>query len=646
MKNIWSEFGFCRVTAIIPELTLGQPLVNADSMVQKFKEKATTGSTLFLTPELSMTGYTCEDWFHSEHLLSETEIALKKIVDFSATCNQALVVGAPLRLPDSRLLNCAWVIHRGQVKGVVPKVFLPNTGEFYERRWFVSGRRVHERVNHPLLGDFWVSPRQIFSHAGAQFGIEICQDLWSPSQPSNLLALSGAQIILNLSASNELVGKATYRKKLCEVQSSRLLCGYLYLSSSTHESSKDTVFSGHTLAYESGQLLGELAPFQTETQSMTIDFDIDRILNARTKEICFLEAVDEESSSNFIRTRLLPVQDSVPSEKIAQTEISRIISKQPFIDEIEDGERTIEIQAQGLFRRLDSAHAKSMILGISGGLDSTIALRICERVRRLSKNQIKLIGVTMPGPGTSDQTLSIARTLLELTQVDLKLEIPIHASVEQHMKDLGKNMDDRSVVYENAQARERTQILFDLANEHHGIVVGTGDLSELALGWCTYNADHMSHYTVNSGIPKTVVKYLVSDWAATLEGSKLAKVLLEIVSLPISPELLPPSKDGQIAQMTESVLGSYELHDFFLYHVLKFGSSAKKVQALAKTAFKNDPVLMPQIDATLEVFFKRFFSQQFKRSTLPPGPKIHSVSLSPRSDFRLPDEMSIPTSLK
>ena len=640
MNNVWSDFGFSRVTGIIPELTLGQPLVNADALIRSFQENEPLGSSICFTPELSVTGYTCEDWFHSEQLLSETELAIKKIVEYSKSTPQCLIVGAPLRLPDSRLLNGAWVIHQGQVKGVVPKVFLPNTGEFYERRWFVSGRRVHEKVIHPSLGEFWVSTRQIFSHGGAQFGIEICQDLWSPSQPSNLLALSGAQIILNLSASNELVSKATYRRKLCEVQSARLLCGYFYLSSATQESSKDTVFGGHTLAYESGELLGELEPFQNQRKQLTIDFDIDRILNARTKEICFLEAVDEESRSNLIHTHLQQLTPTPKDQKI-HTEIKRRVSKQPFIDELESGVRTIEIQAQGLFRRLQSAHAKSMILGISGGLDSTLALRVCERARELSKNTIQLIGVTMPGPGTSEKTLSIARNLLKMIKADQVLEIPIQASVEQHMKDLGKNMEDRSVVFENAQARERTQILFDLANEHQGIVVGTGDLSELALGWCTYNADHMSHYTVNSGVPKTVVKYLVKDWSDSLFGSPLGKTLNEILELPISPELLPPSKDGKIAQMTEAVIGSFELHDFFLYHVLKFGASGKKIQALAKTAFKDDAKLSAEIESTLKLFFKRFFSQQFKRSTLPPGPKVHTVSLSPRSDFRLPDEMSI-----
>ena len=642
--------GFLRVSGIIPELKLGKPSENLSILLHHFEIQKKEGVKILVTPELALTGYTCEDWFHSEQLLEETELAMEQLVAHTHGSDLVLVVGAPYRLPDSRLLNAAWVIQNGKVRGVVPKTFLPNTGEFYERRWFVSSRRVSESVNHESLGEFQVSAKQIFSLGKHQFGIEICQDLWSPTQPSNALALSGAHLILNLSASNELAGKALFRNKLIEVQSQRLLCGYFYVSSGVLESSKDTVFGGHTLAYELGEKLGELAPFQTETRTLCIDFDLDSIKNARTKEICFLEAVDAEPTEKMIFNRLdffpRPAFHShqlhhLTSHASTHPSLLRKVSSKPFIDEISDPSLAIEIQAQGLLRRLESAKSKSMILGLSGGLDSTLALRVCTRVRKLNSN-IKIIGVTLPGPGTSEKTLTLAKKLFSLVAVDLSLEIKIQAALDQHLSDLGKLASDRSVVYENAQARERTQILFDLANEHQGMVIGTGDLSELALGWCTYNADHMSHYSVNCGIPKTVVKYLVQDWKLQNEikgNVLLAEALQQILDLPFSPELLPPASDGSISQETEKLIGSYELHDFFLYHFLKHGASMEKISLLAHHAFQDQEVLKTKIDETLKTFYTRFFSQQFKRTTVPPGPKVHSVSLSPRSDFRFPDEM-------
>lgn len=633
MNQNWASFGFSRATALLPRLSLGKPLLNADQFIPYFQSESKKGSSVITTAELGLTGYTCEDLFHSEALLHETEVALQKIIRASQGYLGLWVVGAPLRLQDGRLFNGAFAISQGKILGFVPKTFLPNMGEFYERRWFVSGRNLNEEVNHPTLGTFFASPHQIFAGGALRIGIEICQDLWSPVSPSTELTLKGANLILNLSASNELVGKPEFRKKLVEVQSEKSHCAYLYTSCGMGESSKDTVFSGHTFAYELGVCLHEAKPFQDALDVFTVEFDLERILNARSKDICFLEAVEHAGVSR-IRTHSFAF-NTAPLQRLSQE-----VEAYPFFSEITDFEEVLSIQAQGLFRRLTSVNSKSMILGVSGGLDSTLALLVALRVRALSRHTIRLIGVTLPGPGTSARTLNIARTLLAETKVDQIIEVSISASVDQHLKDLGKANTDRSIVFENAQARERTQILFDLANEHQGMVIGTGDLSELALGWCTFNADHMAHYAVNSGIPKTVVKAMVAGWAETGTEPALKQVLDEILELPISPELLPPDPHGKIAQETESLIGSYDLHDFFLYQFLKFGFSKEKIRALAHEAFDFNPDLKNQVDSALEVFSKRFFSQQFKRTTLPPGPKVHSVSLSPRSDFRLPDELS------
>ena len=632
MNTNWASFGYSRVTALLPQIELGKPLQNAELLIQLFSRESQNGASVIFTPELSLTGYTCEDLFHSETLLQDSEKGLAKIVQASVQFPGLWVVGAPLRLQDGRLFNGAFAISQGKILGFSPKVFLPNMGEFYERRWFVSGRTLHEMIHHPVLGDFFASSQQIFSGGPIKVGIEICQDLWAPQAPSTGLTLQGANLIVNLSASNELVGKPRFRKKLVEVQSQKTHCAYFYASSGMAESSKDTVFSGHSFAFELGKLVAESEPFNQSSDAFTVDFDFERILNSRTKDICFLEAVEYKGAQTILRQGFTPN----PSEL---SELKRKIEPYPFLDEIPDYEEVIQIQSHGLLRRALSAQAKTLIVGVSGGLDSTCALYVAHRTKLLSGGKLKVIGVTLPGPGTSEKTLNLARALIEEARVDVTVEVSINDAVKQHLKDLGKAQSDRSVVYENAQARERTQILFDLANEHQGMVVGTGDLSELALGWCTFNADHMSHYTVNSGIPKTVVKGLVGYWSEIAASRVLKAVLEKILELPISPELLPPGASGEIAQETESLIGSYDLHDFFLYGFLSGGYSKEKILALAHLAFQNDRELRDEVERAHEIFFKRFFSQQFKRTTLPPGPKVHSVSLSPRSDFRLPDEL-------
>ena len=633
MEINWASFGFSRASALLPRLSLGKPSENAYTLVKLFQAESAKGASVVTTPELGLTGYTCEDLFHSETLHQDVLIGLKKILDASMGHHGIWIVGAPLRLHDGRLFNGAYVFSHGKILGFVPKIFLPNMGEFYERRWFIGGKSLNETIQDPVLGEFLASPHQLFQAGPLKVGIEICQDLWAPSPPSSILAIKGANLIVNLSASNEVVGKANYRRRLVSVQSERCHCAYLYTSSGLTESSKDTVFSGHTIAYELGDLLKESEPFQIGSDFFTVDFDLEKILNARQKDVCFLEAVELGAPEK------VTVHSFAWNQK-PLLELEREVQEYPFLGEVPDFEDVLQIQSYGLLRRAQSSKAKTLIVGISGGLDSTAALYVALRAKVLSGNILKVIGVTLPGQGTSEKTLVISRTLLESADVDQTIEVAINESVKQHLKDLGKTEKDRTVVFENAQARERTQILFDLANEHQGLVIGTGDLSELALGWCTFNADHMAHYAVNSGIPKTVVKGIVGYWSEVAANRNLKAVLLKILDLPISPELLPPGADGEIAQETEALIGSYDLHDFFLYHFLKHGYSKEKIRALAHFAFKDERELCEGIDHALEIFFGRFFNQQFKRTTLPPGPKVHTVSLSPRSDFRMPDEIS------
>jgi NAD+ synthase (glutamine-hydrolysing) len=635
MTEGWSRFGFVRVSALLPRIELGKPLTNAETLLPLFVREVLSGASVVFTPELALTGYTCEDLFHSESLLRECEIALSRLIEGSRGHGGLWVVGAPLRLPDGRMFNGAFAIHSGKILGFVPKTFLPNMGEFYERRWFIPGRSLHETVHHPLLGTFPAMARQIFSSGALRLGIEICHDLWAPEAPSTALALSGANLVVNLSASNELVGKASYRRHLVETQSRRCQLAYVYASCGAGESSKDTVFSGHSFAFELGKALGESAPFDGSSDCFSVDVDLERVLNSRTRDICFLEAVENRSA------RAIEVRE-FESNPVPFSDLRRTVDPHPFLSEIPDYEDVLAIQVHGLLRRAEGSGAKSLIVGVSGGLDSTLALKVAARVREASSGGIRLIGVTLPGPGTSSKTLEFARTLLAESHPDLVIEVPISEAVSQHLRDLGKSDTDRGVVYENAQARERTQILFDLANEHRGIVVGTGDLSELALGWCTYNADQMAHYSVNAGIPKTVVRELVGYWAETAATRPLHAVLEAILDSPISPELLPPDAEGAISQETEALIGSYDLHDFFLHGYLNSGYPKEKILALARVAFRADPGLLAEVDRAHAIFFNRFFSQQFKRTTLPPGPKVHSVSLSPRSDFRLPDELKAP----
>ncbi len=626
----YADHGFIRLAAVAPELILADPVGNARRIVRHLNELAGQQVSLALFPELSLTGYSCEDLFASSDLLSATRTGLAHIA--AAASDVVAVVGAPWRLADGRLLNCAVVIGGGRIQGVIPKTALPNYGEFYEERWFSSGADVHETASgsdHEIL----ISPNQVFELDGVGFAIEICEDLWAPQQPAMQHVLQGAEIILNLSASNELVAKADYRRELISMTSARGICGYLYASSGPLESSKDVVFGGHLLAAENGQSLGENERFSLKATTLSVDFDIERLRHDRIYNTTFAGSKRDSSYQRRV----------IQSRQRQLTDLSRQFDANPFVppDEHQFDARASEIlsiQSTGLARRMLAARTQNLVIGLSGGLDSTMALLVClDAVAHLERSPDTIHALTMPGPGTSDRTLKSARELTAATGIRL-LEIPIHEAVTQHLADLN-HTNNRDVVFENAQARERTQILFNYANQNAGIVVGTGDLSELALGWCTFNADHMANYNVNAGVPKTMVAYLVRWYAQHRGDGALADVLESVLDTPISPELIAP-EEGEISQETESIIGPYELHDFFLYHTVRFGSGVTKVFALAQQAFAgrySDEV----VARWLRVFISRFYTQQFKRTTLPPGPKIGSVSLSPRGDWRMPDEASV-----
>jgi len=625
----YSEHGFLRVAAVAPELVLADPQANAASIVSHLTALEADSVTLAVFPELSVTGYSCEDLFLSSDLQQRSRAALAQIA--TACRNIIAVVGAPWRLADGRLLNCAVVLAGGRIRGVVPKSSPPNYAEFYERRWFVPGADVNEQISG--ADGFLISPRQVFEAAGSTFAIEICEDLWAPRSPGVEHALAGAEIILNLSASNELVAKADYRRDLVHMASARGICGYLYAGSGALESSKDVVFGGHLLAAENGQPLAESERFSLQAQILTTEFDIERLRHDRMQNTTF---GNTPRLPGYHRTDLAV---AVP----ALSSLSRDIDPHPFVPQDENefnahAAEILSIQATGLSRRKLAAGAETLVIGISGGLDSTLAFLVCLDVQaKLGLPADCIHALTMPGPGTSEHTLASARALCSAAGVAI-VEVPIGPAVALHLKDL-EHDNEHDVVFENAQARERTQLLFNYANKAGGIVVGTGDLSELALGWCTYNGDHMASYNVNASVPKTLMAYLVRWYARHRADAALAAVLERVLDTPISPELIAP-EDGEISQHTESIIGPYELHDFFLFHTVRHGSALAKVLALASLAFA-DRYSVPEIGRWLRVFLQRFYTQQFKRTTLPPGPKVGSVSLSPRGDWRMPDEASV-----
>lgn len=630
--------GLVRVGAAVPSLALGNVKENMKRHLAMMREAKEKHVSIVTFPELSLTGYTCGDLFFQRRLLDDVTDALLALKDEMPEGILA-VVGAPLEI-EGALYNCAVVLHKGEIISAVPKTFLPNNGEFYEKRWFQSGdARRDASVAIPKLKTD-VCRQAIFeTEDGVRFGIELCEDLWAPLPPSTMLSVEGAEIILNLSASNELLSKREYRQQLISQQSARCQCGYVYVSAGMGESSSDLVFSGHSVIASCGTVIRESEGYLADNYLMTADIDIDRIRADRMKQSSFADCAAQvramwKQEPNILRTMenaLLP-DDAVPDYRV---------SKHPFIpsDKASRQLRCAQIlamQATALARRLAVTGGK-VVVGISGGLDSTLALlAACKAVDMLHLPRTNILGITMPCFGTTDRTYHNALDLMTSLGVSQR-EIPIHNAVRQHFADIGHDESDHSVTYENCQARERTQVLMDVANKIGAIVLGTGDLSEIALGWCTYNADHMSMYGVNSGVPKTLVRWVIQTAAENEAFSSSRECLQSILDTPISPELLPPDEKGNILQQTEDVVGPYALHDFFLYYAIRFGYPPKKVFELCCIAFQDD-FSCETILKWLKNFYRRFWTQQFKRNCMPDGVKIGSIALSPRGDWRMPSD--------
>ena len=628
------NYGFVKVAAAVPQVAVADCARNAERIVALAQQAARRGVELVAFPELAVTGYTCADLFLQPALLDAADEALGEIMRQTRKLPLALIVGLPLRHED-RLYNCAAVVAQGRLLGVVPKSYIPNYAEFYEARWFASGAGIEEKRITAAGQEADFGTELTFAVNGAEFGIEICEDLWVASPPSSRLALNGAKLIFNLSASPEGVGKHAYLRKLVAQQSARTHTAYVYCSAGFGESSTDLVFAGNGLIAENGTMLAQAARFSLDEQLTVADVDIERLEFERRRNTSF--RMREEAGESTVIEMELP-------DALKASALDRRVDPMPFVpaDEAHRSERCEEIfqiQSHGLARRLAHTGCRCAVVGISGGLDSTLALLVTVRTfDKLGLDRRGILGITMPGFGTTDRTYRNALKLMEGLGVTVR-EIPIRDACLQHFRDIGLPESERSAAYENAQARERTQILMDVANMEGGLVIGTGDLSELALGWATYNGDQMSMYGVNASVPKTLVRHLVR-WAADTERDGATRAtLLDIIDTPVSPELLPADREGNIAQKTEDLVGPYELHDFFLYNFVRAGFRPAKIAFLAEQAFAGS-YDRETIVKWLRVFFRRFFAQQFKRSAMPDGPKVGSVSLSPRGDWRMPSDAS------
>ena len=622
-----NEYGYVRCAAASLKMEVANPRWNEQEMEHVIAEAVSNGVAILVLPECAMTGYTCADLFFQKTLLEETEHQIAKLKKFLEGKEIIVAVGAPIQI-ENKLYNMGIVLQNGHILGMVPKTYLPNYNEFYEQRWFASSADLKESEIEFLGEKVPVGKDLLFGNQNTYFALEICEDLWSVTPPSDTYALNGATILLNLSASNETIGKKEYRENLIKMHSAKQISAYVYASSGPLESTTDILFSGATLIYENGSKLAEGKRFQFDNTLTIGDVDVEKLLHDRMK------------NTSFHTNQLEPVRKIHCSIPATNQPIRRTYAKYPFVPSNpnkrnERANEILTIQSCALARRLKHTGSKKCILGVSGGLDSTLAYLVILRAFDILKIAPQnLIAVTMPGFGTTDRTYQNAKELIRKTGATLR-EVSIKDACILHYKDIGHDAGNHDVTYENTQARERTQILMDIANQESGLVIGTGDLSELALGWCTYNGDHMSMYAVNTSIPKTLVRYLVEYEMQNNET--LHDVLKSILDTPISPELLPPSKDGKILQKTESKIGPYMLHDFFLYHFLRNGFSTKKIFYLAKETFKDD-YEEEELRKWLTVFMKRFFSQQFKRSCLPDGVKVGSVSLSPRGDLRMPSD--------
>lgn len=627
-----------RVAAAVPALHVADCRQNAQEVKRQIAEAIEEGVEVICFPELTLTGYTCADLFFTQQLQQNALAALEDVCAYTREKPIIVLIGAPLQV-DNNLFNCAFVMTDGEVLGVVPKINLPNTGEFYEKRWFTSGRAWQRSADAETIelwsGDVPFGTDLLFTTRHYCFGIEICEDLWSPLPPSTQLAIQGAELIFNLSSSNCLVGKNAYRRQMIMQQSARVHCGYVYTSSGVGESTTDVVFSGSTYIAEDGAMLSAGERFQRVSDMIIQEIDIERLRTERQRNTNFTS----DKVGHYRKINVAPIE----REEDFTEPVHRTFSMTPFLpakaNEDEYCMDVLAIQTNGLMRRWQHTHAETVVVGISGGLDSTLALLVCvQAADRLGYDHSRVIGITMPGFGTSDRTHDNALALMDQLGVTT-YEIPIRDVVTQHLNDIGHAIDNHDITYENAQARSRTLILMDMANKHNGIVVGTGDLSELALGWATYCGDQMSMYGVNAGIPKTLVRYMVRYAAENLFGEETRRTLMDIIDTPVSPELLPTDEQGNIAQITEDKVGPYELHDFFIYYFLHYGFTREKIAYMAIQAFA-DVYDEETIRKWLNVFMQRFFRQQFKRSCMPDGPKVVAVSLSPRGDWRMPSDVN------
>lgn len=622
--------GFIKVAAATPKIKVADPAYNTEEILKIIDETEKKGASILVFSELTISGYTCGDLFLQQPLLTECKNQLLRIVKATKKKDMLVVVGCPI-IVNQKLYNCAVVINRGEILGIVPKTHLPNYSEFYELRHFTSGEGLDEMV---MIGDEYITvcANQVFTCENIPelvIACEICEDLWVPLPPSTYHAMAGATVICNPSASVETTTKESYRRSLVSNQSARLLAAYIYADAGEGESTQDVVYSGHHLICENGSVLAEAKRFTNEI--VYADIDVQKL------------AAERRKMTSFPGGKVGDYIEQTFSLKVKENKITRTFPKAPFVPDNQDErdkrcDEILSLQSMGLKKRLEHTNCKHAVVGISGGLDSTLAVLVTARAfDLLDIPRENLICVTMPCFGTTDRTYQNAVSLIKELGATLK-EVRIEKAVRQHFSDIGHDENNHDVTYENSQARERTQILMDMANQYNGMVIGTGDMSELALGWATYNGDHMSMYAVNCSVPKTLVRYLVLYYAETTENKKLSEVLMDVLDTPVSPELLPPV-DGVISQKTEDLVGPYELHDFFLYYMLRFGFPKAKLYRMAKLTF--DGVYDDEtIKKWLDKFYWRFFSQQFKRSCLPDGPKVGSVAVSPRGDLRMPSDAS------
>jgi len=636
------NYGFVKVAAAVPRVKIADCNFNAKQLESLIAVADGKGVQIITFPEMCITAYTCGDLFGQQLLLEEAEMALMQILNNTRQLDIISILGMPV-IVNSTVINAAVVIQKGKVLGVVPKTYLPNYKEFYEQRWFTSALQIAE-TSVRLCGQIIpMGTNLLFETSDTIFGIEICEDLWSTIPPSSTLALQGAEIIFNLSADNEGIGKNSYLRSLISQQSARCISGYVFSSCGFGESTTDVVFAGNGLIYENGNQLAHNDRFSFEEQLIISEIDVEYLRAERRINTTFA------ASKGNIPADKKPMRIATEFVNSKELNLTRTFKRHPFVPQgaalNERCEEVFSIQVAGLAQRLVHTGAKTAVIGISGGLDSTLALLVCVKTfDKLGLSRKNIIGVTMPGFGTTNRTYHNAISLMHSLGITSR-EISIKEACIQHFKDINHDINVHDVTYENAQARERTQILMDIANQTGGMVIGTGDLSELALGWATYNGDHMSMYGVNGSIPKTLVKYLVK-WVAENEVDETSCItLLDIVDTPISPELIPADENGDIKQKTEDLVGPYELHDFFLYYFMRFGFRPSKIFMLASLAFK-EVYDEETIKKWLLIFFRRFFNQQFKRSCLPDGPKVGSISISPRGDWRMPSDASAAAWLK